>query len=471
MPLPDPDPVLRTISGGRSIYNDIVADSRVAALIDSRRGGLLARTITTEAGEASPAVIAAVEDMIANLDIHAIIDELWNGILFGFLPVEVIWDQSGSLLSPLRIEGRNPAYFYFDYSGNLIYRPFYGNAEINCSEDINALRIFTARRRATATNPYGEALASRLFWPVSFKRGGIEFWLEFAEKYGSPFTIGKYRQGADKAEQNAIVEALDTLRRGAVGAFPEGTDIEIKEAGGKGSSADLYEKLVRWCTEEIAIAILGHNGTSQSTAGKLGSEDAALEVRQDLIDADARVIAQTINDIIRVFVNLNFGNVPAPKILFSEEQGMGDRQAKRDVDLYSIGVRFKPSYIARSYNIPEGEFTLESPSPVRAPLAGAPSSFAQFASPSLFPQVETHSSTSPQGGIASLTDQTIAATQSPWDSLMEQVETIVNSATSLESLQTDLLNAYGNLETAHLAGIMEQAFSLAELQGMASCQK
>ena len=65
MPLPDPDPVLRTISGGRSIYNDIVADSRVAALIDSRRGGLLARTITTEAGEAPESNGSVTDDKAA----------------------------------------------------------------------------------------------------------------------------------------------------------------------------------------------------------------------------------------------------------------------------------------------------------------------------------------------------------------------------------------------------------------------
>lgn len=33
------------------------------------------------------------------------------------------------------------------------------------------------------------------FWPVAFKKGGMKFWLRFAEKFGSPWVIGKHPRG------------------------------------------------------------------------------------------------------------------------------------------------------------------------------------------------------------------------------------------------------------------------------------
>ena len=47
---------------------------------------------------------------------------------------------------------------------------------------------------------------------------------------------------------------------------------------------------------DIAQVMLGHTGSSVSTPGKLGSEDAALDVKDNMkADADALVNVRTIH--------------------------------------------------------------------------------------------------------------------------------------------------------------------------------
>ena len=468
MPLPDPDPILRQALQGRSTYKDIVADTRVASLLESRQGGLLARTPTLQDTNCKPEVKTACEELLATLKIYEIITDIWDAIPFGMVPVEICWDVVDGRLFPVSIKGINQSLFWFNQRGELIFRSF-GSAEINCTVD-HPLQIIPVRRKPTARNPWGEPLASRLFWPVAFKRGGLEFWLEFTEKYGSPFVVAKYRQGADRTEQDSIIAACDMLRRGGQAAYPEGTSIEILEAAGKGASAELYEKLVRWSTEEMSVAILGHVGSSNATAGKLGDDTTAQDIREQLIDSDCRVISTFFDELLRIFVQLNFGDTPAPQLVFIEENGVLKEVADRDKVLSELGVQFKPSYITRTFGIDENDFTMADNSVQKTPALSLNSS-GVCKTPLQYASMYGRSANAPDSSdpIQQLTDQALSF-GSPMDSMIADIEQMVENATSLDALRTDILSAYAKLDAGALTEILSQAFTIATLQGMADAQ-
>ncbi|MBV5332826.1 DUF935 family protein, partial [bacterium] len=88
-------------------------------------------------------------------------------------------------------------------------------------------------------------------------------------------------------------------------------------------------QLVTHCSSEIAIALLGQNQTTQASANK-ASATAGLEVTKDLRDADARVIAASINQLIKWVCELNFGGVALPVFSFWDQKDQDELQAKRD---------------------------------------------------------------------------------------------------------------------------------------------
>ncbi|MCZ6127734.1 DUF935 family protein, partial [Escherichia coli] len=70
-------------------------------------------------------------------------------------------------------------------------------------------------------------------WPVAFKKGGMKFWLRFAEKFGSPWVIGKHPRGANDAEIEKLLDSMEQMVEDAVAAIPDDSSIELKAADGK----------------------------------------------------------------------------------------------------------------------------------------------------------------------------------------------------------------------------------------------
>lgn len=109
------------------------------------------------------------------------------------------------------------------------------------------------------------------------------------------------------------MEAIISLGTDAAGIVPSSTMIEFIESQ-KTTSVEIYEKLARYCDEQISKAILGQTLTSDSGGGSYAQSKTHNEVRHDLTVADAKSLAVTIRrDIIRPLVEFNYGseaNIP-----------------------------------------------------------------------------------------------------------------------------------------------------------------
>jgi len=65
-----------------------------------------------------------------------------------------------------------------------------------------------------------------------------------------------------------------------------------------------------------------------------------------------------------------------------------------------------------------------------------------------------------------IADRLVGDTAQAMTDLIADIGKMVESAASIEQLQTDLVNAYGHLDTDELTRIMALAFAAAELAGM-----
>jgi phage gp29-like protein len=55
-----------------------------------------------------------------------------------------------------------------------------------------------------------------------------------------------------------------------------------------------FHDFLAWCDRSISRIALGHAGGAEGTPGGLDSDQAAREVRQDLLESDAKALATTL---------------------------------------------------------------------------------------------------------------------------------------------------------------------------------
>ncbi|MGU1549627.1 phage portal protein family protein [Pseudomonas aeruginosa] len=352
MYLPNPDPILKAQGKDIKVYRDLRSAALVGGNIRRRKSSVLALERDLKRGQAPVRVERFARDWLADLDLDRIVRELLDAALFGYQPVELMWKAVGLHLVPEDLLGKPAEWFLYDQDNRLRFRA--RDAGIQ-GELCDPQRFVVARQDATYNNPYGFADLSMCFWPVVFMKGGLRFWVQFTEKYGSPWLIGKHPRSASTKETDELLDSLEQMVQDAVAVVPNDSSVEIKEAAGKTGSAEVYRELLMYCRSEINVALLGQNQTTEATSTR-ASAQAGLDVTDDIRDGDASIVAAALNAAIRLVVDLNFGeSVEAPVYELWEQEQIDKTLAERDKSLTDSGVRFTEQYWARTYNLQAGD--------------------------------------------------------------------------------------------------------------------
>ena len=160
--------------------------------------------------------------------------------------------------------------------------------------------------KARSGHPSKYVVLRVVAWMYLFKNYDIKDWVSFCEVYGMPLRLGTYDATASDKDKAALYDAIIKMGTDAAGVVPSGTDIKFIESN-KQSSVDIYEKLARFCDEQMSKAIVGQTLTSDS-GGSYAQSKTHNDVRQDLTQADCKAVMETIRrDLIRPLVEFNFG--------------------------------------------------------------------------------------------------------------------------------------------------------------------
>lgn len=349
--LPDPDIVLRKQGKDVRVYKELLCDPHVFACVQSRKSGVLSLEWEINRGLDKDEKAEAIENLLKQLDIHKLISDILDATQFGFQPLEIIWkrDKSGYIL-PEKIVAKPPEWFCFDDNNTLKFRTkenYYG-------EELPNKKFLLAQNNPSYNNPYGERTLSRVFWPVTFKKGGLKFWVIFTEKYGMPHLIGKHPRGATKEETNTLADMLEEMVQDAIAVIPDDSSVEIQEAN-KSSSAAIYEQLIDKMNAEISKAILGQTLTTEiGSTGSYAASNTHFAIRQDIIDADKKLVEQTINQLIQWIYEINFSTADIPVFEMYAPEDVDLTLAQRDKILSDTGVKFTKEYFIKNYGL-EGE--------------------------------------------------------------------------------------------------------------------
>ncbi|MBI2381876.1 MAG: DUF935 family protein [Gammaproteobacteria bacterium] len=349
--LPNPDPVLKKLGRDIQVYRDLRADPAVGGAVRRRKAAVKAMEWGLDRERAGSPVAETVAGILADLDLERIIGEMLDAVLYGYQPMEILWAKVGSLIVPADIISKPPEWFLFGQDNALRFRSI--DEPVN-GETLPPNKFLLPRQDATFDSPYGFPDLSMCFWPVTFKKGGLKFWVSFTERYGTPWLIGKQPRGSGPGETAALLDSLEAMVQDAVAVIPDDASIEIHEAGGKGASAELYERLLMYCRSEISIALLGQNQTTEAESNR-ASAQAGFKVTRDIRDGDAGIVASALNTLIRWVCELNFGEVERPVFSLWEQEDVDKTLAERDETLAKAGARFSKGYFERVYGLQDGD--------------------------------------------------------------------------------------------------------------------
>jgi phage gp29-like protein len=380
MYLPNPDPILKKMGKDVSVYRDLRGTAPVGGAIRRRKAAVRSRewrlvdSVNGQTGaradqKASPRTMQIAQDTLAALDLDAILGEMLDAPLFGWVPMEAMWQTVEGTLRPVGLMAKPQEWFLFSPDGQLRFKsraaPIYG-------EELQPRKFLVPRQDASYVNPYGFADLSMCFWPTTFMRGGLKFWVTFAEKFGTPWVVGKQPRSAGKKETDELLDQLEAMVQDAVAVVPDDSSVDIKETGSKGDAAGAYRELLMYCRSEVNIALMGQNQTTEASANK-ASAGAGAEVEKTLSDADAKLCEGSINQLLRWITDLNESEqAPAPRFEMYEEEQVSEVQAKRDEAMSRSGVVFSAAYWERAYNLQPGDVASAGPGQVSAPGAAAP---------------------------------------------------------------------------------------------------
>ncbi len=314
--LPNPDKILSKIGKSIEVYRELKNDPHVWSCIQSRKSGLLSQNYKIDANNAESSLISFIESVFSNLDLQKIWRDCLEAPLFGYQPLEIIWDysNSGNKIIPIDVIGKPQEWFVFDVNGKLRFRATDGSI----GEELPEYKFINLSYESTYLNPYGESLLAKCYWSVTFKSGSMRFWVNFMEKYGMPVLIGQYQRGATYEESKKLAENLANLLDDAVIVAPSDIKIEMKEAT-RTSSVDLYRDLIKQCNSEISKILLSQTLTTELDSGSYAAAETHLKVRHEVIRNDMKLVEKAMNQLIKFIIDLNFTNKTYPKFVFVDE--------------------------------------------------------------------------------------------------------------------------------------------------------
>lgn len=329
--------------------------------------------------------------------------------------------------------------------------------------------------KAKSGHPSRAGVLRVVSWMYLFKNYDIKDWVSFCEVFGMPLRLGKYDASASEEDKKQLMEAIISLGTDAAGIVPTSTMIEFIESQ-KTTSVEIYEKLARYCDEQISKAVLGQTLTSDSGGGSYAQSKTHNDVRHDLTVADAKALAVTIRrDIIRPLVEFNFGmDADIPFITFDchEVEDM-----KETVEIYKtlscdMGLAIPASHVYKKFNIPEpedGEEILKPNMVTRTHQLGVTDPEPEEGTEELKlkdeedPEEQKHID-----GIVSVANKTA---EQIFGEMMKPILSMIDNAADMEALketvkdEKKLRELYEEMDSPELSDLIHQGIYLSQLIG------
>lgn len=414
-----------------------------------------------------------IEEQINGIEsLEDVETDLLDAIGKGFAVSEIMWGYDEGHVVVREIKSRHQKRFFWD-SLDDSFKVRTKDAPEGILLPTNKFIVHRYKARSGHTSRAG--ILRVVAWMYLFKNYDLKDWVSFAEVYGLPLRLGKYAPGASEADKVALMQALIQIGADAAGIIPDGTSIDFITTE-KTSSSDLYERLARYCDEQISKAILGQTLTSDSGGGSYAQSKTHNDVRHDLTVADCKSLASTLRrDLIRPLCIFNFGeDKRVPHIRFDCEESEDLTQTATIIGtlVNEVGLRVPTSFIYKKFSIPEPEADEEvaAPRSTSAGLTGLP--FKKEPNPAQIAlKAEGDGGIGTQQHIDKLASAAVRHGAGSFKRAFGPVLKIIEKAESLEELR-DMMEdnkavaeLYAAMDVSEVEELLQKVMLYADLEG------
>lgn len=463
-------------------------DPHYLGVLSTRKRSVAQIDISVDAASDLPADIQ-MADMVRDWltrdeltsELFNILDCIGKGVSF----TEIAWEVSEGQWRPAALKRRDPRWFRFDRIDLETPRMLDDHGR---EVPLAPYRFIYANIVAKSGLPLRSGLARVAAWGWMFKAFTQRDWAIFTQTYGQPLRVGKWHTGASDQEKAILFRAVANIAGDMAAIIPANMEMEFIESKSIGASSDLYERRADWIDRQISKAVLGQTATTDAIAGGHAVGREHRQVQEDIETADARALSAILNrDLIRPWINLEFGPQKTYPRLRIARPDNEDVKALSEVvaRLVPLGMRVEESQIRDRLGLadPAPDAPLLAPAPQLGAFAPHPAEFAAslngqsgvfkrgLSAPGITSAPQAEQAVGGVSGdvdpVALLADRMDNEAAPAMAAMVEQIEAMLEAASSLEEFREMLTAAYPQLDGAQMAAALGTGFLAAELGGRA----
>ena len=347
----DVDEALKRANLTRTDLLKLLYDDEISGCVSRRAAAVMGNPWHIE-GDSTDWLYAAVSAVYEDA-VRVMMQALWIGSSIG----ELIW-QDGEQKTIRAVVPRVIEQFKTDADGNLIWKSPNGGEVAVIPE-----KVLRGAVNVNETNPYGDALLSRVYLAWFAKNYAEQFWNKFAERHASPITVIKSAVNTANREEAqrdlaALAAAGSTAVADGVVAMSDQDTIEFISANDDGTA---HEKYTRHQIQRIQKTLLGRVLTSELETGSRAAQETDDGFTRDIADADLTFVERGMNHIVDCLLTVNGINPDGVYFTYERAQTIDKERWERDVALLNTGkIELTEQYYRDNYGLEPQHFRVVS---------------------------------------------------------------------------------------------------------------
>lgn len=441
-------------------------DGHYVGVLGQRKRAVTGLQITVEAAseDARDQEIAQlVRDWVERDELRSDLFDIMDAVGKGYSVSEIIWNNDNPNRWTIeRIEWRDPRWFGFNRTDG---RTLMLKSDCGQLQALTPYKYIIHQVKAKSGLPIRGGIIRPVSWYWLYKNFSVRDWVIFAETYGQPLRIGKYGPGSSPEDRRVLLRAIANLGSDAGAIIPESMNIEfIKDANPTGS-VDLFERLSKYCDEQISKAVLGQTTTTDSiSGGGLAGNQSHNEVRGDIADDDAAMLCATLNrQLVRALVELNYGpQKKYPRIRIRRPESIDKYPTIAAIQaVVNMGGKVSTKRTSDMLGVPLAEGDEDYLTPALMPAMNPATASRQFPKS---PRMDTASQAKTGDAIDALADELSGEWQEIVTPMKDMIEEALNQSSNFDEFSDKLL-ALASRNVPGLAERMEKAMFAARIAG------
>ncbi len=306
--------------------NKIENDATVLSSLSIRKSQTLKKELLIECKNED------IKKELEKLISYEFINQTLDTPLQGLSVFELNWYLKSGIYYPAPIERD---YRLFAIKENTLYYEY---------EPVAPNKAIFLTHRAKYNAPQGRPLYNTLFWLRKFKAASLEFWVEFLERFGNPWVVGK-----TDGDKDTMAEELYSMLGGDVAVLEAEDSIDLKMPSDKGA----FKELLNYIDDQIRQTIIGANLTANVQGGSFAAAASHKETTEDIALGDKNLVSRAIKELITQFKELNRLSEDISFTL-KDQDDPNIEIATRDVNIKALmgdRLEFTKEYLINTYGI------------------------------------------------------------------------------------------------------------------------